>query len=228
MSRAFSLTEVLAVLGILAVLAAILLPMFFNAHAKAPAAQCTANLRQIGVARQSYVQDYDGTYPPTSQTIFTNGFSGGDSANWYDLIAAYTGKPFPTCPGRIIPPNQPPEAAHAPKLCGYGYNVRLNESLALNAKQTMDNGLPENSVRFPSLTVAVFDCRVSIIGLPVPDADYQGFDESILPGGKRHQKGGNYLFTDGHVKWYLPSALRSGEVGTPYEHGDGIHPGFGL
>jgi general secretion pathway protein G len=62
-SRAFTLVELLTVIGIIAVLAAILFPVFATARAKARQTTCVSNLKQIGLAVQMYAQDYDGQLP---------------------------------------------------------------------------------------------------------------------------------------------------------------------
>src|SRR5947208_716719 len=62
-SAAFSLIELLVVVAILAVLAAILLPVFAQARAMARTTACLSNQRQLGVAMRLYVEDNDGTYP---------------------------------------------------------------------------------------------------------------------------------------------------------------------
>src|SRR5438876_9360749 len=61
--RGFTLIELLVVIAIIAVLAAILFPVFAQAREKARAAGCTSNLKQIGTAIQMYAQDWDEHFP---------------------------------------------------------------------------------------------------------------------------------------------------------------------
>ena len=68
----FTLIELLVVIGIIAILAALLFPVFAAARNKAHAAQCQSNLKQIGLAVAMYASDYDGRFP-----------FGVDSADWY-------------------------------------------------------------------------------------------------------------------------------------------------
>jgi prepilin-type N-terminal cleavage/methylation domain-containing protein len=62
--RGFTLIELLVVIAIIAILAAILFPVFAQAREKARQTTCTSNLKQIGTAFMMYVQDYDETYAP--------------------------------------------------------------------------------------------------------------------------------------------------------------------
>jgi prepilin-type N-terminal cleavage/methylation domain-containing protein/prepilin-type processing-associated H-X9-DG protein len=59
----FTLVELLVVIAVIAILAAILYPVFAIAREKARQTSCASNLKQIGTAVQMYVQDYDGHYP---------------------------------------------------------------------------------------------------------------------------------------------------------------------
>src|SRR5918998_2824420 len=61
--KAFTLIELLVVIAIIAILAAILFPVFAQARAKARAAACLSNFKQIGNALMMYTQDYDETLP---------------------------------------------------------------------------------------------------------------------------------------------------------------------
>ena len=63
MKKAFTLIELLVVIAIIAILAAILFPVFAQAREKARQTSCLSNLKQIGLGLMMYTQDYDETYP---------------------------------------------------------------------------------------------------------------------------------------------------------------------
>src|SRR6266550_1572052 len=67
--RGFTLIELLVVIAIIALLAAILFPVFARARENARKSSCMNNLKQIGIGISQYVQDYDGLFFPTQQAI---------------------------------------------------------------------------------------------------------------------------------------------------------------
>jgi prepilin-type N-terminal cleavage/methylation domain-containing protein/prepilin-type processing-associated H-X9-DG protein len=82
--RGFTLIELLVVIAIIAILAAILFPVFAQAREKARAITCVSNQKQIALGLAQYIQDYDETYPfdhyaPTPAT----------DVNWFGAIYPY-------------------------------------------------------------------------------------------------------------------------------------------
>src|SRR6202158_4046388 len=61
--KGFTLIELLVVIAIIAILAAVLFPVFAAVREKSRAAVCTSNLRQIGAAFSLYAEAWDGEYP---------------------------------------------------------------------------------------------------------------------------------------------------------------------
>jgi prepilin-type N-terminal cleavage/methylation domain-containing protein/prepilin-type processing-associated H-X9-DG protein len=70
----FTLIELLVVIAIIAILAAILFPVFAQAREAARKATCQSNLKQLGNAVLMYVQDYDEVYPPPTGTGLSGDF----------------------------------------------------------------------------------------------------------------------------------------------------------
>ncbi|AHF90950.1 N-terminal cleavage protein [Opitutaceae bacterium TAV5] len=68
--RAFTLVELLAVIAIIGVLAAIILPVLGSVRSKATAVRCSGQVRQLGVALQMYLQEHKGIMPPTDNAAW--------------------------------------------------------------------------------------------------------------------------------------------------------------
>jgi prepilin-type N-terminal cleavage/methylation domain-containing protein/prepilin-type processing-associated H-X9-DG protein len=87
----FTLIELLVVIAIIAILAAILFPVFAQAREKARAITCVSNLKQIGLATMQYVQDNDETMPyPGADTGDAGGGEQGVPLGWAGIIYPYT------------------------------------------------------------------------------------------------------------------------------------------
>jgi prepilin-type N-terminal cleavage/methylation domain-containing protein len=76
----FTLIELLVVIAIIAILAAILFPVFAQAREKARSAACLSNLKQMGTALQMYGQDYDEGLPPWNDCYSVEGAAGAATA----------------------------------------------------------------------------------------------------------------------------------------------------
>lgn len=72
-SRGFTLLELLTVIAIISVLAAMLFPVYVNAKKSAARAQCQSNLSQIAKAFEMYTSDYNSCYPCTANDVDSNG-----------------------------------------------------------------------------------------------------------------------------------------------------------
>ena len=84
--RAFTLVEILVVVGILALLAAILLPTFALVRDKARRTSCVSNLKQIGAAMAMYQADYDGRFPYAVDPFDKNVVHGGFGSSEFDQL----------------------------------------------------------------------------------------------------------------------------------------------
>jgi len=91
-NSAFTLIELLVVIAIIAILAAILFPVFAQAREKARQSACLSNMKQMGLGLMQYKQDYDETFPTAYYHRAFNPASGGTSQgyiHWSALIQPY-------------------------------------------------------------------------------------------------------------------------------------------
>ena len=86
--RGFTLIELLVVIAIIAILAAILFPVFAQAREKARQAACLSNMKQMGTAITMYAQDYDETYN-SIYTFQPPAFNAGCRFWWTELLYPY-------------------------------------------------------------------------------------------------------------------------------------------
>src|SRR3954466_6301394 len=87
-NRAFTLIELLIVIAIIALLAAILFPVFGRARENARRASCQSNMKQIGLGLQMYIQDYDGRVPICNDN--SSPTPNDDDGFWWVTLHKYT------------------------------------------------------------------------------------------------------------------------------------------
>ena len=86
-NHGFTLIELLVVIAIIAILAAILFPVFAQAREKARAASCLSNTKQLGLALMMYAQDYDENF--VGSYSFPNGWGNCPRYIWADMVQPY-------------------------------------------------------------------------------------------------------------------------------------------
>ena len=209
-AQAFTLIELLVVIAIIAILAAILFPVFARARENARRASCMSNLKQIGLGVMMYVQDYDEKYPlqeyidiPPSTYTF-----------WTTIIQPYTkSTQVEICPSGTA------TSMHTVLYGNYGasLNVIGTGSVAMA------------NITSPASTFMIFDAgqwSISPAALAAPSYGYYipgtgdllhltsaacpdvhgytgGYYDPEIPDcmSGRHLGGVNMAYADGHVKW---------------------------
>src|SRR5438093_7190091 len=87
--QGFTLIELLVVIAIIAILAAILFPVFARARENARRSSCLSNLKQIGLGIMQYTQDYDEQFPKAWRGSGNGGSDATDKSKWMDMIFPY-------------------------------------------------------------------------------------------------------------------------------------------
>jgi prepilin-type N-terminal cleavage/methylation domain-containing protein/prepilin-type processing-associated H-X9-DG protein len=241
----FTLIELLVVIAIIAILAAILFPVFAQARAKARQAACLAGMRQIGTALAMYLQDND-----ESLVLVNMGTENGSACPcWPDTMQPYikSGDFYSGCP-----------SANLPKWTGgknnvaYGINtlytsdsssIQSSEGQPTTPAVGLINTQPQRPAQLaafviPADTIVFGDSNLSYIiysgsktdttisvtepyadGLTFPNIGRSG-NTNNSKGQRymgRHSLGANFVFADGHAKWYnMRDAAKTNSKGILY------------
>jgi len=201
--QGFTLIELLVVIAIIAILAAILFPVFAKAREKARQTSCLSNVKQLGLGLTMYNTDYDERMP-----MHCPAWPEYDGTNHH---ACWAGQVYPyvknqqlfQCPsfprdadmGGQAPPGGGP--AYQLVRRSYGFN------LALDAQSL-------GAVKYPAECIAIADatnvddndsCCATGYVAPVPRNDCCQTNAPYGHVSARHNEGANHVFCDGHAKW---------------------------
>ena len=213
----FTLIELLVVIAIIAILAAILFPVFAKAREKARQITCASNEKQLGLAFLQYVQDNDETFP--AQYLYNNPpyVSVPYSYDWHYAIYPYV----KSVGVYKCPSNSSTQLASTGAAAGtipivsadYAYNDTGDRQYPI-----ADVGMVTNGDNSAGITLAKIQSASTFIMMTEGDpANSYGAEDFLdqyyptapLPGNgiyAGHTQNSNYLFSDGHVKALRPFA----------------------
>jgi prepilin-type N-terminal cleavage/methylation domain-containing protein/prepilin-type processing-associated H-X9-DG protein len=224
-TRGFTLIELLVVIAIIAILAAILFPVFARARAQARKAVCQSGLRQFGIALGMYLQDFDEQFPfeyAVDPPIRDETGALRPIMRWPQLLQPYIkNATIAECPDRSQAIRDNYKDFGVPRYWGYGWNECLyRQSLAI--------------VTQPAETAVMADCNGGAFGCSnTPEASPSGWGNcsesrrriafanyygSWAASGPlagqwekyiRHGEGSVICFVDGHVKYMASRTICS-------------------
>jgi prepilin-type N-terminal cleavage/methylation domain-containing protein/prepilin-type processing-associated H-X9-DG protein len=212
--KGFTLIELLVVIAIIAILAAILFPVFAQARAKARQTTCLNNMRQLGTGLMMYAQDWDETLPLND--YIGNGL--GPLPGWRDPRAGES-----WCSG-IYPYVKNSQIYACPEAYVY------TENNPWRSPEKDEDGVVSYLMNYATRgrALAAFPAPAGLIFLhegdrrwrachcrPEPERPTSRFYVEINRDfyDTRHQDGTNLLFCDGHAKWRKKASILVSEFG---------------
>lgn len=198
--RGFTLIELIAVLVIIAILAAIIWPVLQRANHPHDRPKCQSNLKQMALALLMYSQDYTDQFPLIRVNDVAESLAPYDKPfGWADAIYPYLkNTQLLQCGTDEIPINARQDAT-----LGNFTDYYCNTNLA---------GLPNKRIIYPAGTFLFGD------GNDGTDGSDARYTRNMLPTAwrkpenspaRRHLDGANYAFADGHVKWLAPKNVKA-------------------
>jgi prepilin-type N-terminal cleavage/methylation domain-containing protein/prepilin-type processing-associated H-X9-DG protein len=197
---AFTLIELLVVIAVIVILAAILLPVFSVAREKARGARCLSNMRQIGMAANMYLDDWDG------RLYFHH--AGLEEISWASRFAPYTrNQGIYICPSdpetALVNPNS--GEVHRPS---YLINAYFTHNLPPGSSELApfpvnQYARDDGRIVSPSETILLCESGIKKQGHNQDDYDAWNGLQAVEPlfNVTRHNGGTHYCFLDGHAAW---------------------------
>jgi prepilin-type processing-associated H-X9-DG protein len=219
------LIELLVVIAIIAILAAILFPVFAQARAKARQTACLSNMKQIGLGIMSYVQDYDELYPVNNMSYAPTDANKEFSA-WMQHIQPYvknvdlflcpdtrkqtSSNDFDTVLG--------PAGTTAGSIRVPRFSIGANEwvfQVAGRPSLFAPRAIEMSAIGKPAELALIADATYILFQQPerIMAANWNGSPTAIAAGEEvnpqwaRHTGGSTIVFADGHAKWQAQASM---------------------
>lgn len=185
--RGFTLIELLVVIAIIAILAAILFPVFAKAREKARQSSCASNLKQLSLGWLSYIQDYDERTPPMGAS--PDDPNSPDYIWWHD---------------RVMPYIKNKQVFECPSADGFadlnnGCNSGGWSGGYFGTCAVWWTPAKIGTFEFPSEVVSIAELHYATCNRR--GAGYCWWGRADDRATKRHNDGTNAAYIDGHVKW---------------------------
>jgi prepilin-type N-terminal cleavage/methylation domain-containing protein/prepilin-type processing-associated H-X9-DG protein len=208
----FTLIELLVVIAIIAILAAILFPVFAQAREKARQSTCLSNQKQLNTGMSMYIQDYDERFPNWRTLVTKSADNPNAKVTWVENMQPYCkNKNIWICPSDNI-------SAEAKALSLGGGTVAVN-SYWLNAyvfrwsgsSPTSPPSVTLSEINYPATSIIFCDGPVNDGQhvWPGPPVEWCGKIPACVASQQRHSGGINFSFGDNHTKWYRVEALKT-------------------
>jgi len=242
MRKAFTLIELLVVIAIIAILAAILFPVFAQAKAAAKNTQDLSNTKQIALVSQIYSADYDDVFVPT-----------GASDLWNDGTQTPFNTPVPPAPNewmgwglRLVQYAKSRDIFRSPMLdrtgafnggCASSNGMQMtntySQNYLLGGDDTYPNYGPTSPLSRTSVSSPANTVEFLLSNSLPPYGQSWGCIYTTLEASDfinkirfraRHNDGGNLAFTDGHSKFYVAGPADAANNGASKKPGSGNGP----
>lgn len=218
--RAFTLVELLVVVAIVAILAALLLPVFAQARESARNISCLSNSRQIGTALMLYVQDWDERYPqehPATLNPLVDDSNGQleeeDYGSPFDKVLPYVAGRSSRDTGLYRCPSDPdPSGSRVLDASGRCKDTMETPPGALNSyviNAYFLFGAALAQIQEPARSIYIAERRTEFCDVhyhpwmgeaeaPIAPDD---IEDPLGIAAVRHRGGSNFTYADGHAKW---------------------------